>query len=45
VRLEIAPSGGSRAIIVEVGAARIMVEPGFDASHLGAVVAALKAGS
>lgn len=42
VRLEIAASPPRvRALVVEVGAARIVVEPGFDAAHLRAVVAAL----
>ena len=41
VRLEIAASPKSRALVVEVGAARMLVEPGFDPEHLRAVVAAL----
>ena len=41
VRLEIAATPRSRALVVEVGAARIVVEPEFDAEHLRAVVAAL----
>jgi len=41
VRLEVAPSKKAKALVVEVGAARVVVEPGFDAEHLGAVVAAL----
>jgi hypothetical protein len=41
VRLEIAASPRNRALVVEVGAGRILVEPGFDAEHLRAVVAAL----
>jgi hypothetical protein len=44
VRLQIAATPRSLALIVEVGAARILVEPGFDADHLRAVVAALRAG-
>jgi len=40
VRLEVT-SQRSRALVVEVGAARIQVEPGFDADHLRAVVAVL----
>jgi hypothetical protein len=43
VRLELAPSSGAKALVVEVGAARIVVEPGFEPEHLGAVVAALAA--
>lgn len=45
VRLEIAPSPRSCALVVEVGAARILVAPGFDAEHLRAVVAALQVGT
>jgi hypothetical protein len=41
MRLEIAASPRSLALVVEVGVARIVVEPGFDAEHLRAVVAAL----
>ncbi len=41
VRLEVATSPRSSALVLEVGAARIRVEPGFDAEHLRAVVAAL----
>jgi hypothetical protein len=42
VRLELAPSNKAKALVVEVGAARVVVEPGFDAEHLGAVVTALR---
>lgn len=45
VRLEVATSPRSSALVVEVGAARIRVEPGFDAEHLRAVVAALSRGA
>jgi len=44
VRLEVATVPRSSALMVEVGAARIRVEPGFDAEHLRAVVAALVGG-
>lgn len=43
VRLEVAATRVS-ALVVEVGAARILVERGFDAEHLRAVVAALAGG-
>lgn len=42
MRLEVAPAA-TAALLVEVGAARIVVERGFDAAHLRAVVAALAA--
>jgi hypothetical protein len=45
VRLEVAASPRSSALVVEVGAARIQVERGFDAEHLRAVVAALVGGA
>ena len=45
VRLEMAASPRRGALVVEVGAARVVVEPGFDAGHLCAVVAALATGS
>jgi hypothetical protein len=41
VRLEVTPSTSARTLTVEVGEARIVVEPGFEAEHLRAVVAAL----
>lgn len=46
VRLEVAPSGKPQAsaLIVEVGGARICVEPGFDPELLRSVVAALALG-
>ena len=45
VRLAVAASPRSSALVVEVGAARIRVEPGFDGDHLRAVVAALAGGA
>ena len=42
VRLEVA-AGRTAALVVEVGAARIVVERGFNVVHLRAVVAALAA--
>jgi hypothetical protein len=43
VRLEVVAEAQPRGLVVEVGAARIVVEPGFDAAHLRAIVAALGA--
>ena len=45
VQLLVATSPRSSVLVVEVGGARIRVEPGFDAEHLRAVVAALAGGA
>lgn len=44
VRLEVRASHPTPPLVVEVGAARIAVGPGFDPAHLRAVVAALGGG-
>ena len=44
VRLEVAARPPTPPVIIELGRARIVVEPGFDAEHLLAVVVALCGG-